>query len=102
MTEPNMNDQAEARTSEEAVLISIDAASRINVAFHQNHVPVIGGIEVQNATQADLTDLSVVVTSGREAFHLRQDQVWRFAAAFSGASRREPRPALGFEGGSPG
>jgi very-short-patch-repair endonuclease len=58
-----MNDQAETVKPVESVAISIDAASRINVAFHQNQVPVIGGIEVQNNTQSDLSDLVVEVTS---------------------------------------
>jgi hypothetical protein len=59
-----MSEQAAATGPQEGgVTISIDAASRLNVAFHQNQVPVIGGIELQNSTKSDLSDISVEVTS---------------------------------------
>ena len=59
-----MNEQAGTTSPQEGgVAISIDAASRLNVAFHQNQVPVIGGIEIQNGARSDLSDVTVEVTS---------------------------------------
>jgi very-short-patch-repair endonuclease/DNA polymerase III delta prime subunit len=59
-----MSEQAEASISkrQDGVSLSIDAATRINSAFHQNQVPTISGIEFQNDTAGDLSDVTVEIT----------------------------------------
>lgn len=43
--------------------VSLDVVPRLNIAFHQNGVPVLGAIELRNTSVMDIADLTVTVTS---------------------------------------
>ena len=45
------------------VTVTLDVVPRLNIAFHQNGVPVLGAIELRNTSVVDLVDLTVTVTS---------------------------------------
>lgn len=49
--------------SEQRILVKANVAERINVAFHQNSIPVIGEIEIVNETDQALSDVEVSVTA---------------------------------------
>ena len=57
------NPELSVNESERSASISIDAAPRLNIAFHQNQVPAIGGIELRNDTDQDLADVTVKINS---------------------------------------
>ncbi len=46
-----------------AVTVTLDVVPRLNSAFHQNGVPVLGAIELRNTLAMDIVDLTVAVTS---------------------------------------
>ena len=45
------------------VTVTLDVVPRLNIAFHQNGVPVLGAIELRNTSAMDISDLTVTVTS---------------------------------------
>ena len=45
------------------VTVTLDVVPRLNIAFHQNGVPVLGVIELRNTSAMDISDLTVTVTS---------------------------------------
>ena len=45
------------------VTVTLDVVPRLNIAFHQNGVPVLGAIELRNTSAMDILDLTVTVTS---------------------------------------
>jgi very-short-patch-repair endonuclease len=75
---------------ENLVTITIDAANRLNVAFHQNQVPVIGGIELHNGTQVDLSDVVIEVSSTPEFLEPKRFTFDRVRAG--GLQRLSPVP----------
>ena len=46
-----------------SVALSVDVVGRINAAFHQNRIPVVGSIELRNDTDHDIECVSIEVTS---------------------------------------
>lgn len=82
--------EAEAQQDEGRVTISVDAASRLNVAFHQNQVPVIGGMELQNGKRSDLSDVTVEVTSTPDFLESKRFTFDRINA--EGLQRMSPVP----------
>ena len=62
----NEQDSLDGGQTAGEIKLKIDAASRLNLAFHQNQVPVIGGIELQNETLNDLSDVTIEVTASPE------------------------------------
>ncbi len=72
------------------ILLTVDATARLNVAFHQNQIPVIGGIELQNATATDLADITITVGSVPEFLEPKKFTFDRLKAG--GLQRLSPVP----------
>jgi very-short-patch-repair endonuclease len=49
--------------SEQRILIKASVANRINVAFHQNSIPLVGDIQIVNETDLALAGVEISVTS---------------------------------------
>jgi hypothetical protein len=47
----------------DSVALSVDVVGRIDAAFHQNRIPVVGSIELRNDTDRDIENVSIEVTS---------------------------------------
>jgi very-short-patch-repair endonuclease len=60
-----MDDGQQSKKEEKscAVELKCSIATRVNVAFHQNSVPVIAEIELVNGGEEDLSDITVSVTA---------------------------------------
>ena len=61
--EPGAGDLGGDGGAATGVTVTFDVVPRLNIAFHQNGVPVLGSIELRNTSAMDIVDLIVTVTS---------------------------------------
>ena len=82
--------------SNDRLALSCSVSSHVSIAFHQNAIPVIQELRLENGTESDVSDIEITITTD-PAF--ASPMVIRVDRVAAGTTRQVPTPGLHLDAG---